>query len=57
MILENIKHPTSYILQFHKYQKLKAMQSFRQKFSEMTREYRDGFQPKNQYKDKVNWYE
>lgn len=28
---------------FKKYQKLKAMRSFRQKFSEMTREYRNGF--------------
>jgi hypothetical protein len=30
-------------IQFHKYQKVKAMQSFRQKFSEMIREYRDGY--------------
>ena len=28
---------------FKKYQKLKAMRSFRQKFSEMTKEYRNGF--------------
>ncbi len=30
-------------LTFKKYQKLKSMRSFRQKFSEMTREYRNGF--------------
>ena len=32
-------------MQYKKYQKLKAMQTFKQKFSEMTREYRDGFRP------------
>jgi len=31
------------MMNFKKYQKLKAMQSFRQKFSEMTKEYRSGF--------------
>ena len=30
-------------LSFKKYQKLKAMQSFRQKFNQMTKEYRNGF--------------
>lgn len=30
-------------MQYKKYQKLKAMQTFKQKFSDMTREYRDGF--------------
>jgi len=30
-------------MNFKKYQKLKAMRSFRQKFSEMTKEYRSGF--------------
>lgn len=30
-------------MNYKKYQKLKAMQSFRQKFSDMIREYRDGF--------------
>lgn len=33
-------------MKHEKYQKLKAMQSFKQKFSEMTREYTDGFRPK-----------
>lgn len=54
MISNNIKHRTSHIVhratctdQFHKYQKVKAMQSFRQKFSEMIREYRDGFRLKS----------
>lgn len=32
-------------MQYKKYQKLKAMQTFKQKFSDMTREYRDGFRP------------
>ena len=39
----NTEHQTSSIMPFKKYQKLKAMQTFKQKFSEMTREYRDGF--------------
>lgn len=30
-------------MNYKKYQKIKSMQSFKQKFSEMTREYRDGF--------------
>ena len=30
-------------MNYKKYQKLKAMQTFKQKFSDMTREYRDGF--------------
>lgn len=34
-------------MQYKKYQKLKAMQTFKQKFSEMTREYRDGFRPQS----------
>lgn len=32
-------------MQYKKYRKLKAMQTFKQKFSDMTREYRDGFRP------------
>lgn len=30
-------------MKFNKYQKLKSMQSFKQKFYNMTKEYRDGF--------------
>ena len=30
-------------MNFKKYQKIKAMQTFKQKFSEMTKEYRNGF--------------
>lgn len=33
-------------MNYKKYQKIKAMQSFKQKFSEMTKEYRDGFKSK-----------
>jgi len=46
MINKNIEHRAPSIMPFNKYQKIKAMQSFKQKFSEMTREYRDGFRPK-----------
>ena len=37
-------------MQYKKYQKLKAMQTFKQKFSEMIREYKDGFKIQNQEK-------
>lgn len=40
---QNIEHRASSIEQFNKYQKIKSMQSFRQKFSEMIQEYRNGF--------------
>ena len=39
-------------LSFKKYQKLKSMQSFRQKFNQMTIEYRTGFW--NDYKNNLN---
>jgi uncharacterized membrane protein YbaN (DUF454 family) len=40
-------------MNYKKYQKLKAMQTFRQKFSEMIREYRDGFRMPEQEKKTV----
>ncbi len=39
-------------LTFKKYQKLKSMQSFRQKFNQMTKEYRNGFW--NDYKNNLS---
>ena len=42
-------------MNFMKYQKLKAMQSFRQKFSLMTKEYRSGFwDDMNRLSEKLN---
>ena len=41
-------------MNYKKYQKLKAMQSFRQKFSDMIREYRDGYRMQQQDKKTVH---
>jgi len=41
------------MMNFKKYQKVKAMQSFRQKFNEMTKEYRGGFWRDIQFQKKT----
>jgi inorganic pyrophosphatase len=40
-------------MNYKKYQKIKAMQSFKQKFSDMIREYRDGYRIQQQEKKTV----